>query len=84
MEAYTITAPVNTISGHKVPIGVNIPAGYDTECIFLLSVQVLYRYIETQLMLPIHTIMEMQRPLLKHLTVQLTFISSFIIGMSPP
>ena len=24
---YTITAPVNTISGHKVPIGVNIPAG---------------------------------------------------------
>ena len=25
---YTITAPVNTISGHKVPIGVNIPAGY--------------------------------------------------------
>jgi hypothetical protein len=25
--AYTITAPVNTISGHKVPIGVNIPAG---------------------------------------------------------
>jgi len=25
---YTITAPLNTISGHKVPIGVNIPAGY--------------------------------------------------------
>jgi hypothetical protein len=25
--SYTITAPVNTISGHKVPIGVNIPAG---------------------------------------------------------
>jgi hypothetical protein len=24
---YTITAPVNTISGHKVPIGVNIPSG---------------------------------------------------------
>ena len=24
---YTITSPVNTISGHKVPIGVNIPAG---------------------------------------------------------
>ena len=24
---YTITAPINTISGHKVPIGVNIPAG---------------------------------------------------------
>ena len=24
---YTITAPVNTITGHKVPIGVNIPAG---------------------------------------------------------
>ena len=26
--SYTITAPVNTISGHKVPLGVNIPAGY--------------------------------------------------------
>ena len=26
--SYTITAPVNTITGHKVPIGVNIPAGY--------------------------------------------------------
>ena len=24
---FTISAPVNTISGHKVPIGVNIPAG---------------------------------------------------------
>ena len=24
---YTITAPINTITGHKVPVGVNIPAG---------------------------------------------------------
>ena len=24
---YTINAPINTVSGHKVPIGVNIPAG---------------------------------------------------------
>ena len=24
---YTISAPINTVSGHKVPIGVNIPAG---------------------------------------------------------
>ena len=26
--SYITTAPVNTITGHKVPIGVNIPAGY--------------------------------------------------------
>ena len=25
---YTITSPINTINGHKVPIGLNVPSGY--------------------------------------------------------
>ena len=85
MEAILLTAPVNTISGHKVPIGVNVPAGLaygmyisaispGTLSLYRNTTNASYPYnygnvASITQVLPLD---------------QLTFISSFIIGIYLP